>query len=266
MENLSASGKEVILFEKGGQVGRITLNRPEKFNSFTGELAYALQAALDRCAEDEEVRCVYLTGAGRAFCAGQDLQEITGPNAPVLETILSKHLNPIIRRIRQMEKPVVCGVNGVAAGAGANLALACDITVATESAYFLQAFSKIGLIPDSGGTFILPRLIGWQRAAAQMMLGDRVSAREAADIGMIYKAIPDYAFEAEAIALAEQLSQMPTRGLALTKQALNRSFSNTLEQQLQAEEELQIMAGRTHDFQEGVRAFIEKRPAQFKGR
>lgn len=257
----------LVHYEKIDQVARITLNRPEKYNSLTGPLSLQLQAALDRCREEEAgVRTVYLTGAGKAFCAGQDLQEVTGKDAPGFRTVLGRHLHPIVTRIRGLELPVVCGVNGVAAGAGANIALACDITVAAESASFIQAFSKIGLIPDTGGTYLLPRLIGRQRAAALMMLGEQISAGDAAAMGMIYKSIPDEQFEEEAFGLAKRLSQMPTRGLALTKRALNQSFQNDFEQQLAVEEELQGMAGNTHDYREGVRAFLEKRKPVFKGK
>mgnify|MGYP006299741603 CR=1 FL=1 len=168
---------ETILFEKTGNVAKITLNRPDKYNSFNREMALALQGRLDECKKDEEVRAIYLTGAGKAFCAGQDLQEVVGEDAPPLTKILSEHYNPIVSRIREIEKPIVAAVNGVAAGAGANIALACDVVVAAKSANFIQAFSKIGLIPDSGGTFFLPRLIGWQRASAIMMLGDKISDR-----------------------------------------------------------------------------------------
>ncbi|RYY54178.1 MAG: 2-(1,2-epoxy-1,2-dihydrophenyl)acetyl-CoA isomerase, partial [Chitinophagaceae bacterium] len=183
-----------ILFEIKNNVALITLNRPEKFNSFNREMALELQQRLDDCATDASIRCVYITGAGKAFCAGQDLGELTGENPPGFEVILSEHYNPIVLRIRKVAKPVVCAVNGVAAGAGANIALACDVVVASHSASFIQAFSKIGLIPDSGGTFTLPRLIGFQKASALMMLGDKVSATEAERIGMIYKVIADENF------------------------------------------------------------------------
>lgn len=256
---------DTVLFEKIGSVACITLNRPDKFNSLTAELTRGIQQYLDECRHDKTIRAVYITGAGRAFCAGQDLQEVTGPNPPSFETILGQRLNPIVERLRKLELPVLCGVNGVAAGAGANLALACDITIAAASASFIQAFSKIGLIPDTGGTFFLPRLIGWQRATALMMLGEKVSAQEAAAMGMIYKTFPDEGFQEKAMALAEQLAQMPTRALALTKKALNESINHNLLQQLGIEEELQQKAGKTTDYKEGVRAFLEKRAPEFKG-
>jgi 2-(1,2-epoxy-1,2-dihydrophenyl)acetyl-CoA isomerase len=192
---------------------------------------------------------------------------VTGEDPPSFSTILSEHFNPIIIRLRELEKPVVCGVNGVAAGAGANIALACDLTVATESSRFIQAFCKIGLVPDSGGTFFLPRLVGWQRAMGMMLLGDPVSATEAERIGMIYKAYPDEEFPQKARALAERLANMPTQALILTKRALNYSmFNNELEKQLAIEEQLQSSAGRTEDYQEGVQAFLEKRKPVFKGK
>ncbi len=256
---------ESILFEKIDQVARITLNRPNVFNSFNREMALLLQEHLKSCEGDEDIRAVFLTGGGKAFCAGQDLQEVIAEDGPSLTTILTEHYNPIIKLIRNLEKPVVCAVNGVAAGAGANIALACDITVAIETASFIQAFSKIGLIPDSGGTYFLPRLIGRQKATALMMLGDKISAAEAADIGMIYKAFPAETFAEDAWKLAAQLAKMPTVGLGLTKRALNYSLTNDLDTQLAVEDQLQSTAGLTADFQEGVNAFLEKRKPVFKG-
>lgn len=256
---------EPILLSITDQVAQITLNRPEVFNSFNGPMALALQAALDECKSNPAIRAVYITGAGKAFCAGQDIQEVTSEGAPSLEQILQKHLNPIIQRIRGLEKPIVCGVNGVAAGAGANIAIACDITVASTKASFIQAFIKIGLVPDSGGTYLLPRLIGWQRAAALMMLGEKISAAEAASMGMIYKELPAKDFNQQALAIAQQLSQLPTAAIGLTKRALNYSFTNDLDKQLAIEEQLQTNAGLTADYQEGVQAFLEKRKPEFRG-
>ena len=226
-------------------------------------MALALQAQLDVCKEDKEVRAIYLTGKGKAFCAGQDLQEVTGEESLSISTILSEHYNPIITRLVGIEKPIVCAVNGVAAGAGANIALACDITVAKASASFLQAFSKIGLIPDSGGTYFLPRIIGMQKAAALMMLGEKLSAKQAEAIGMIYQVFPNDVFARESLKIATQLSQMPTKALGLTKRALNYSLSKDLDTQLAIEEQLQSAASQTHDYQEGVQAFIEKRKPGF---
>lgn len=256
---------ESILFELDGNVAKITLNRSQVYNSFNREMALALQARLDECKENAAVRAIYITGAGKAFCAGQDLQEVVAEDGPSLSTILSEHYNPIIERLRNIEKPIVAAVNGVAAGAGANIALACDITVASSVASFIQAFSKIGLIPDSGGTYYLPRLIGRQKATALMMLGDKVSAQEAEDIGMIFKAIPEAEFATESWKLAVRLSQMPTVGLGLTKRALNLSTTNDLSRQLAIEDQLQSTAGQTYDYKEGVQAFLEKRKAVFKG-
>ena len=254
-----------VLLEIKNNVGHITLNRPEKFHSFNREMALLLQDILDECATNKEVRCVYLTGSGKAFCAGQDLGEVTGDNPATFDKILAEHYNPIITRIRNIPKPVVCAVNGVAAGAGVNIALCCDIVVASENASFIQAFSKIGLIPDCGGTYFLPRLIGLQKATALMMLGDKVSAMEAERIGMIYKYFPAETFSEETIKIAETLAQMPTKAFALTKQALNHSLHNNLEQQLHFEDKLQFKAAHTEDYKEGVSAFIEKRIPTFKG-
>jgi 2-(1,2-epoxy-1,2-dihydrophenyl)acetyl-CoA isomerase len=253
-----------ILFETRDAIAFITLNRPEKYNAFNREMALLLREKLDEC-KRKEIRCVYITGAGKAFSSGQDLEEVVDPNGPDLTKILSEHYNPIVRQIRKLEKPVVAAVNGVAAGAGANIALCCDVVVATQSATFIQAFSKIGLIPDSGGTYILPRLIGWQKASALMMLGEKITAEEAERMGMIYKVFRDDVFQQEALNMAITLSQMPTKGLALTKQILNNSLINDYNEQLHDEELFQERAGRTEDYEEGVRAFLEKRKPNFKG-
>lgn len=254
-----------ILFEIQGSVAVIKLNRPEVFNSFNKEMALAFQNRLDECEDNDAIRAIYIIGEGKAFCAGQDLQEVTDPNGPELTSIVRDHYNPIIDRIRNIEKPIVAAVNGVAAGAGANIALACDICVATESASFIQAFSKIGLIPDSGGTFTLPRLIGMQRASALMMLGEKVSANDAEEMGMIYKSFRGEDFLEESMNIAITLSKMPTRGIGLTKRALNLSMISDLATQLKTEEELQTIAGSTYDYNEGVAAFLEKRKPEFKG-
>ncbi|EMR03264.1 enoyl-CoA hydratase-related protein [Cesiribacter andamanensis] len=254
-----------ITYSLADGVATLTLNRPEVYNSFNREMALALQQALKEVQQNAQVRAVLLTGAGKAFCAGQDLAEATAEGAMEISQIVDEHYNPLILLLRQLEKPVVAAVNGVAAGAGANLALACDVVVAKESASFIQAFSKIGLIPDSGGTFMLPRLIGLQRASALMLLGDKVPAKEAQQMGMIYRAIPDEAFEGEVASLVQRLSQMPTKGLAYTKALLNSSFDLSLEEQLQQESRYQNRAGQTADFREGVQAFVEKRSPRFRG-
>jgi 2-(1,2-epoxy-1,2-dihydrophenyl)acetyl-CoA isomerase len=254
-----------VELEIKNNVAVIMLNRPDKFNAFNREMALLLQQLLDDCAADAAVRCIYLTGNGKAFCAGQDLAELVGENPPGFEQILAEHFNPIVTRLRNIAKPVVCAVNGVAAGAGANIAFCGDVVVATAAASFIQAFSKIGLIPDSGGTYTLPRLIGWQKASALMMLGDKVGAAEAERMGMLYKVFDDAVFAAESFNLAATLAQMPTKGLALTKQALNASLHNNFEQQLNTEDKLQYEAAHTHDYNEGVAAFLEKRKPVFKG-
>jgi 2-(1,2-epoxy-1,2-dihydrophenyl)acetyl-CoA isomerase len=254
-----------ILFSIEDGIGSITLNRPDKLNSFNREMALLMQQKLDECATDKSVRCVFITGAGKGFSAGQDLQEVIDPNGPGMQRILSEHYNPIIRSIRNCSKPVVAAVNGVAAGAGANIALACDVVTAAQSASFIQAFSKLGLIPDSGGTYTLPRLIGWQKASALMMLGDKVPAANAEAMGMVYKVFADDIFLVESKKIAATLAQMPTQGLAYIKQVLNQSMTNSLEQQLQLEDNFQQKAADTKDFKEGINAFLEKRPAIFKG-
>lgn len=255
----------LIKFEIQNSVAKITLNRPEVLNSFNREMALELQEAMDRSAKEKEIRAIFLTGEGRAFCAGQDLSEAISTDGPGLQNIVKEHYNPIIQKIRSIEKPVVCAVNGVAAGAGANIALACDIVFAATTASFIQAFSKIGLIPDSGGTFFLPRLVGFQRATALMMLGDKIKADQALSFGMIYKVCEDDQLQEEAMNTAMQLAAMPTKGLGLTKRALNKSLTNDLNAQLELEIELQVMAGKTYDYNEGVKAFLEKRKPVFKG-
>ncbi|UKN02798.1 enoyl-CoA hydratase-related protein [Paracrocinitomix mangrovi] len=254
-----------ILFEIKDNVAYITLNRPAVYNSFNKEMSLEMQNRLDECEENDEVRAIYIKGEGKAFCAGQDLGEVTDPNGPELTSIVRDHYNPIIERIRNIEKPIIGAVNGVAAGAGANIALACDICVATASASFIQAFSMIGLIPDSGGTFTLPRLVGFQKASALMMLGDKVGAEDAERMNMIYKFYSDETFDEESKKLAMKLAQMPTKGLGLTKRALNLSMISDLTTQLKTEEELQTIAGSTYDYNEGVAAFLEKRKPSFKG-
>jgi len=255
-----------IEFEIIDGIAKITLSNPSKYNAFYRAMALEFQATLDECQDNDSIRAIYIIGEGKAFCAGQDLEEAISKDGPELTKIVSEHYNPIILRIRNLRKPVIAAVNGVAAGAGANIALACDIVIAKHSASFIQAFSKIGLIPDSGGTFFLPRIIGLQRATALMMLGEKVSAVEAEKMGMIYKAFEDDLFDDESWKIAQKLSKMPTYGLWLTKKALNESYGNSLNQQLHLEDELQSAAGESYDYNEGVQAFLEKRSAEFKGR
>lgn len=248
------------------KVATIALNRPEVFNSFNREMALSLQKILDDCEVNKDVRAIILTGNGKAFCAGQDLKEVTDPELnPGFKKILDEHYNPIILKIRNIKKPLIAAVNGVAAGAGANIALACDIVVAHEKVSFIQAFSLIGLIPDSAGTFFLPRLIGFQKATALAMLGDKIGAEEAERLGMIYKCVPLEEFEKTINDLAVKLANMPTKALGMIKELLNASMTNTLEEQLSMESKYQIDAAQSNDYAEGVAAFIEKRKPNFKG-
>lgn len=246
-------------------IAKIVLNRPEVFNSFNRTMALQMQDALANCDKDPLVRAVLITGNGKAFCAGQDLSEAIDPKGPGLKQIVDLHYNPIIRAICKMEKPVIAAVNGVAAGAGANIALACDIVIAKESASFIQAFSKIGLIPDSGGTFFLPRLIGTQKAMALMMTGDKLLAKEAESMNLIFKSVEDDFFEEFVSTFTQKIATMPTRGLALTKKAVQEGWHNTIDQQLEVELKYQVMAGETNDFKEGVQSFLEKRSPKFVG-
>lgn len=253
-----------ILFEVKDSIGFITLNRPDKFNSFNREMALLMQDALDQCKNDA-VRAVYITGMGKAFSAGQDISELVGENRIEIKQILSEHYNPIVTRIRKLAKPVVAAINGVAAGAGANIGLCCDVVLAAQSASFIQAFSKIGLIPDSGGTYFLPRLVGWQKASALAMLGDKVPAEEAERMGMIYKVFADDIFEQETKKIVTSLAAMPTQGLAYTKQLLNMSFHADYLEQLSEEDVFQQRAAETADYKEGINAFLEKRKPTFTG-
>jgi 2-(1,2-epoxy-1,2-dihydrophenyl)acetyl-CoA isomerase len=259
---------EHILYDVNQGVAAITFNRPDVLNSINRAMASEIRQALSASSADAEVRAVMLTGAGRAFCAGQDLAEAMpkeGP-APDLGDIVARGYNPIVRTIRQLDKPVVCAVNGVAAGAGANLAFACDFVLAASDASFIQSFSKIGLVPDTGGTFFLPRCIGMARATALMMLANKVTAQEAVAMGLILKAVDAPKLVEEATALSRQLATQPTRGLGLIKRALNASATNGLDEQLALEAQLQAEAGSTADYREGVKAFLEKRPPVFIGR
>ncbi len=230
-------------------------------------MALLLQSELDAAEKNPEVRAIVITGNGKAFCAGQDLKEVTSPELnPGFKKILEEHYNPIISRIRNIEKPIIGAINGVAAGAGANIALACDVIIASENASFIQAFSKIGLVPDSAGTFFLPRLIGFQKASALMMLGDKISAEEAEKLGMVYKVVSSENFSEEVNNIANTMANMPTKALGLTKRLLNQSLQNTLEEQLNLESKLQIEAAQSEDYAEGVDAFVNKRKPEFKGR
>ncbi|TYA54623.1 enoyl-CoA hydratase-related protein [Formosa maritima] len=256
-----------ILLKIENKVAYITLNRPEVFNSFNREMAFLLQDTLDACEKNEDVRAIVLTGNGKAFCAGQDLKEVTSPELnPGFKKILEEHYNPIITRIRSIKKPIIGAINGVAAGAGANIALACDVVVAHEKVSFIQAFSLIGLVPDSAGTFFLPRLIGFQKALALAMLGDKVSAEEAEKMGMVYKVTTLESFEENVNKLAIKLANMPTKALGMIKELFNQSMTNDLETQLALESKLQIEAAQSEDYAEGVAAFIEKRKPEFKGK
>ncbi|MFK7848862.1 MAG: enoyl-CoA hydratase-related protein [Rhodothermales bacterium] len=262
---MSDISEETALLRIEGPVAFITMNRPASYNSFNKSMAKAVQDHLQACHDNDAIRAVVLTGAGKAFCAGQDLVEVKDLDAEALYAIVEAYYNTIVKQIRNMPKPVLAAVNGVAAGAGANIALACDIVVASEKASFIQAFSKIGLIPDSGGTYTLPRLIGLQRATALMMLGEKVSAADAETMGMIYKHFTVDEFTGAVEKLAHQLGNMPTKGLAYTKALLNQTFQNDFEAQLALEGVYQKKAGQSADYKEGVAAFVEKRTPNFIG-
>jgi 2-(1,2-epoxy-1,2-dihydrophenyl)acetyl-CoA isomerase len=250
-------------------VATITLNRPDKLNAINEPMQAELAGALDRIEGDAAIRALLLTGAGRAFSAGQDLTDRVmgeGEAPPDLGDTLDRLHNPLIRRLRRLERPIVCAVNGVAAGAGANLALACDLVLAARSAKFIQAFCRLGLVPDAGGTYVLPRLVGAARAMGLALLGEPLTAEQAAAWGLIWRVVDDEQLMPEAKALARRLATQPTRGLGLIKRALNASAANTLGEQLDLERDLQREAGRTRDYREGVRAFLEKRSPSFEGR
>ncbi len=257
---------ETILVSEAEGLTTLTLNRPDKLNSFTAEMNLALRLALSEARERDACRAILLTGAGRAFSAGQDLADPAVSADGDLGETIEEYYNPLIRLMRTVEKPIVCAVNGVAAGAGANIALACDIVLAAQSAKFIQAFSKIGLIPDSGGTWTLTRHLGEARAKALAMTAAPLSAQQAADWGLIWRAVADGALMAEAQALAIQLAQGPTFGLGLTKHAIQAAGEHGLSAQLDLERDLQSQAGKSPDYAEGVAAFTEKRPPRFTGK
>jgi len=257
-----------ILFEIRSAVAILTLNRPHSLNSFTTDMHAEMQHAMQRVASDKAIRCLLLTGAGRGFCAGQDLNDrAVAPDGemPNLGESIANNYNPLVRAIFNLEKPVVCAVNGIAAGAGANIALACDIVLAGRKAAFVQGFSKIGLLPDSGGTWTLPRLVGRARAMGLAMLSNKIPAEQAERWGLIWQTVDDDKLMEEALAIATHLASQPTRGLGLTKRAINAAGGSTLEAQLELERELQSTAGRSADYREGVAAFLEKRKPNFKG-
>ena len=258
---------EDIVFEAAGSVATITLNRPDVLNSFTRSMARHLREALDRVRDDPALRAVVLTGAGRAFCAGQDLAEATPREGERVDLgeIVRESYNPVVRAIRLLEKPVIAAVNGVAAGAGANIAFACDIVFASTAATFVQSFARVGLIPDSGGTFILPRLVGLQRAAVMTMLADKMPAEQAREWGLVYMVTEPDALIETAVGTARQLAAYPTRAIGLIKRGFNASLGVNIEEQLAVEEALQREAGETADHAEGVRAFLEKRKPVFTG-
>jgi 2-(1,2-epoxy-1,2-dihydrophenyl)acetyl-CoA isomerase len=258
-----------ILYTVEDGLARLTLNRPDKLNSFTVAMHLEVHAALDAAAADPAVRALVLTGAGRGFCAGQDLGDRAvsgGDTKPDLGESIEKYYGPLIRRLRAMPKPVVCAVNGVAAGAGANIALACDIVVAVETAKFIQPFCNLGLVPDAGGTWFLPQLVGRARAMGLALLGDTLSATQAAEWGLIWKCLPTADFEAEVTALARKLAAGPTLGFARTKQAIDAAATSTLDAQLDRERDAQRELGYSHDYAEGVSAFLGKRKPQFQGK
>ncbi|HEY9784379.1 MAG TPA: enoyl-CoA hydratase-related protein [Candidatus Obscuribacterales bacterium] len=260
----------ILLIEKKNGVGIVTLNRPDKLNSFNDELTFRLQDALKELEKDNEVKAIVITGAGRGFCAGQDLQSRSISHEegqrPSLGDSIRRRYNPLISKIRRMEKPVIAAVNGVAAGAGASLAFACDYRIVADNASFIQSFTKVGLVPDSGSTFLLPRLIGLTKAFELMLSADKLEAKEALDMGLVNKMVAADAVLKEATELAEKLARGPTKAFALTKRAVNRAVFADLEELLEYEASLQEIAGRSDDFQEGVKAFVEKRQPAYTGK
>jgi 2-(1,2-epoxy-1,2-dihydrophenyl)acetyl-CoA isomerase len=259
---------ETIQFTIESGIATLTLNRPERLNSFTQAMHLEVRDALKRVEEDKSVRVLLLTGAGRGFCAGQDLNDrAVEPGAPGVDLgeSVEKFYAPLVLTLRSLPLPVICAVNGVAAGAGANLALACDIVLAAKSASFIEAFCKLGLIPDTGGTWMLPRLIGPARAMGLALLGDQLPAEKAEEWGLIWRCVPDESLMEEALAMTRHFAAAPTKGLAFTKRAMLESWGNTLEQQLHLEAGMMRELGYSHDYREGVAAFIAKRQPEFKG-
>ncbi|MCZ6831857.1 MAG: 2-(1,2-epoxy-1,2-dihydrophenyl)acetyl-CoA isomerase PaaG [Gammaproteobacteria bacterium] len=257
-----------IEFEVSKGVAILKLNRPDSLNSFTADMHAEVREVLEQAAADPAVRAVLITGNGRGFCAGQDLNDravAPGAEMPDLGNSVGNYYNPLVRLITSMEKPVICAVNGVAAGAGANIAFACDIVIAARSASFIESFCKLGLIPDSGGTWILPRLVGMARAKGLAMLGPKIKAEQAEAWGMIWQCVDDEELMPTALGLAEEMATQPTRGYAFTKQAFAASAANTLDEQLELEKELMRAAGKTYDYKEGVSAFLEKRSPEYRG-
>ncbi|HPE32940.1 MAG TPA: 2-(1,2-epoxy-1,2-dihydrophenyl)acetyl-CoA isomerase PaaG [Parvularculaceae bacterium] len=260
---------ETILFSIADGAARLTLNRPDRLNSFTVQMHGELQAALDEIEADKSVRTLLITGAGRGFCAGQDLSDravTPGGEAPDLGESVEKRYNPLIRRLTSLPMPVVCAVNGVAAGAGASLAFACDIVLAAKSAKFIMSFANIGLVPDSGSSWVLARLVGQARALGLALTGDPVSAEVAADWGLIWKCVDDEKLAEDADALATKFANAPTRGLAETKKLIRTAFTRPLDEQLDLERDRMRELGRSEDYREGVDAFLNKRKPSFKGR
>ncbi len=259
---------DTIEFSRDGGVARVALNRPDKLNSFTRQMHAELRDAIGECERDDTIRAVILTGNGRAFCAGQDLADLSFEpgNMTDLGALIHENFNPLIRRLQTLAKPVIGRVHGIAAGAGANLALACDLVLAGRSASFLQAFVNIGLVPDSGGTYFLPHRVGVARAMGLAMLGEKLSAEQAAQWGLIWRCVDDDKLDAEVAALAARLAGMPTRALAASKRAIHAALVSDLSAQLDLERQLQSDLGASHDYAEGVNAFLQKRTPKFEGR
>ena len=254
-----------ILFETQDNIAEIKLNRPQLLNSFNYEMADEFLDALRKCDKNKNIRAIIISGIGRGFCAGQDLEEATRKNGHPIDAIIDHTYNPIIKKIISIEKPIICYVNGIAAGAGANLAISCDVTFAASSAKFIQSFINIGLVPDSGGTYNLPRLIGKQRAAGLMFSGEKISSAEAEKIGMIYKSVDDENGYQLTLDFAKKISEKPTKSIGLIKSLLNKSDKNSISEQLELEKKYQITAANSHDHKEGVKAFFKKRKPKYIG-